>query len=99
MKTIVDIPGGELADAIRSARARTKREATATVITEFNHRRRMAELAKRAGSCPDMMTADELRQKCCASSSVSFQSWPSRARLEHADSAFGRSVAAESHEA
>lgn len=62
MKTTVDIPDVELADAIRFTRARTKREAIVTAITEFNHRRRMAELAKRAGSCPDMMTADELRQ-------------------------------------
>ena len=62
MKTTVDTPDGELADAIRFTRARTKREAIVTAITEFNHRRRMAELAKRAGSCPDMMTADELRQ-------------------------------------
>ena len=44
------------------SRARTKREAIVTAITEFNHRGRMAELAKRAGSCPDMVTADELRQ-------------------------------------
>ena len=62
MKTTVDIPDVELADAIRFTRARTKREAIVTAITEFNHRRRMAELAQRAGSCPDMMTADELRQ-------------------------------------
>ena len=62
MKTTVDIPDVELADAIRFTRARTKREAIVTAVTEFNHRRRMAELAKRAGSCPDMMTADELRQ-------------------------------------
>ena len=62
MKTTVDIPDVELADAIRFTRARTKREAIVTAITEFNHRRRMAELAKRAGSCPDMMTADDLRQ-------------------------------------
>ena len=47
---------------MRFTRARTKREAIVTAITEFNQRRRMAELTKRAGSCPDMMTADELRQ-------------------------------------
>jgi hypothetical protein len=62
MKTTVDIPDGELEDAMRFTRARTKREAIVTAITEFNHRRRMAELAKRAGSCPDMMTPDDLRQ-------------------------------------
>ena len=62
MKTTVDIPDVELEDAMRFTRARTKREAIVTAISEFNHRRRMAELAKRAGSCPDMMTADELQQ-------------------------------------
>jgi hypothetical protein len=63
MKTTVDIPDNELEDAIRFTRARTKREAIVTAITEFNHRRRMAELAKRAGSCPDLMTADELQKQ------------------------------------
>ena len=62
MKTTVDIPENELEDAIRFTRARTKREAIVTAITEFNHRRRMAELAKRAGSCPDLLTVDQVRQ-------------------------------------
>jgi hypothetical protein len=62
MKTTVDIPDKELEDAMRFTRARTKREAIVTAITEFNRRRRMAELAKRAGTCSDMMTADELRE-------------------------------------
>ena len=61
MKTTVDIPDGELEDAIRFTRARTKREAIVTAIADFNRRRRMAELAKRAGSCAELMTADELR--------------------------------------
>ena len=63
MKTTVDIPDDELEDAIRFTRARTKREAIVTAIKDFNHRRRMAELAKRAGSCPDLMTADQLRHQ------------------------------------
>ncbi len=62
MKTTVDIPDGELEDAMRFTKARTKREAIVTAITEFNRRRRMAELTKRAGTCTDMMTADELRR-------------------------------------
>ena len=53
MKTTVDIPEAELADAMRFTRARTKREAIVTAIAEFNRRRRMAELARRAGSCPN----------------------------------------------
>jgi hypothetical protein len=62
MKTTVDIPDGELEDAMRFTRARTKREAIVTAITEFNRRRRMAELTKRAGTCPDLMTLEELQQ-------------------------------------
>ena len=61
MKTTVDIPEGELKDAIRFTRARTKREAIVTAIADFNRRRRMAKLAKRAGSCADLMTADEMQ--------------------------------------
>jgi hypothetical protein len=62
MKTTVDIPENELRDAIRFTRARTKREAIVTAITEFNRRRRMAELTKVAGTCADLMTVDDLRQ-------------------------------------
>ena len=58
----MDIPQGELEDAMRFTRARTKREAIVTAIMEFNRRRRMAELAKRAGTCPDLMTVEELRE-------------------------------------
>jgi hypothetical protein len=62
VKTTVDIPDHELEDAIRFTNARTKREAIVTAIVDFNRRRRMAELARRAGSCPDLMTADELQR-------------------------------------
>ena len=62
MKTTVDIPENELKDAMRFTRARTKREAIVTAISEFNQRRRMAELIKRAGTCTDIMTADELQR-------------------------------------
>ena len=61
MKTTVDIPIEELKDAMRFTRARTKREAIVTVIVDFNRRRRMAELTKRAGTCTDLMTFDELQ--------------------------------------
>ena len=60
MKTTVDIPEDELQDAMRFTQARTKREAIVTAITEFNRRRRMAELARHAGTCPELMTPDEL---------------------------------------
>ena len=62
MKTTVDIPNRELEDAIRFTRARTKREAIVTAIADFNHRRRMAELARRAGTCSELMTTDDLQR-------------------------------------
>lgn len=62
MKTTVDIPAGELEDAMRFTRARTKREAIVTAIAEFNRRHRMAELAKHAGTCPELMTVEDLQQ-------------------------------------
>jgi Arc/MetJ family transcription regulator len=62
MKTTIDIPEHELEDAMRFTRARTKREAVVTAIADFNRRRRMGELAKRARSCAGFMTADELQR-------------------------------------
>lgn len=62
MKTTVDIPDKELADAMKFTRARTKREAIVTAIAEFNRRRRMAELVKYSGSSDSLMTVDELKK-------------------------------------
>ncbi len=61
MKTTVDIPDGELEDVIRYTNARTKREAIVSAIVDFNRRRRMAELAKYAGTCADLITPQELQ--------------------------------------
>lgn len=63
MKTTVDIPESDLADAMRFTRAKTKREAIVAAIQDFNRRRRMAELVKHAGTCEDMMTAEELQKQ------------------------------------
>lgn len=62
MNTTEDPPANELQDAMRFTRARTKREAIVTAIVDFNRRRRMAELARSAGSCAGLMTADELQR-------------------------------------
>jgi len=62
MKTTVVIPDDELADVMRFNRATTKRKTILTAITEFNRRRRMAELVKRAGTCDDLVTEDELQR-------------------------------------
>jgi Arc/MetJ family transcription regulator len=60
MKTTVDIPDAELADAMRYTRAKTKREAIVTAIQDFNRRRRMAELVKHAGTCDNLVSVAEL---------------------------------------
>lgn len=57
MKTTVDIPDDVLRDAMRFSKARTKREAIVTAVEEFNARRRMAELVRHAGTCPDLVTS------------------------------------------
>lgn len=61
MKTTVDIPKNELEDAIRFTKAKTKREAIVGAVADFNHRMRMAELVQYAGTCPDLITPQELQ--------------------------------------
>jgi hypothetical protein len=63
MKTTVNIPDGDLADAMRFTKAKTKREAIVTAIREFNRRKRMAELTKHAGTCTDLASVEELLQR------------------------------------
>ncbi len=53
MKTTIDIPEGELKDAMRFTKAKTKREAVVSILEEFNRRRRMAELVKYSGTFSD----------------------------------------------
>ena len=62
MKTTVDIPDKELSDAMKFTGAKTKREAIVTAITEFNRRRRMAELVKYSASSSSLITATELQK-------------------------------------
>lgn len=61
MKTTVDIPEDELEDAIRFTQAKTKREAIVGAIADFNRRMRMAELVQYAGTCPNLITPQELQ--------------------------------------
>lgn len=63
MKTTVDIPESDLADAMRFTQAKTKREAIVAAIQDFNRRRRMAELVKHAGTCADLITVEELQNQ------------------------------------
>ena len=59
MKTTVDIPDHELRDVMRFTKAKTKREAVVRVLEEFNRRRRMAELARYAGTFSDSFPTNE----------------------------------------
>jgi hypothetical protein len=55
MKTTIDIPEDELKDAIKYAKAKTKRDAILTAVTEFNRRQRMAELIQYSGASDTFM--------------------------------------------
>jgi Ca2+-binding EF-hand superfamily protein len=59
LKTTIDIPAEELADAMRFTGAKTKREAVARVIQEFNQHRRMAALVKFSGTFSDKFPTNE----------------------------------------
>jgi Arc/MetJ family transcription regulator len=63
MKTTIDIPDDDLADAMRFTRAKTKREAVVAAIRDFNRRRRMAQLVKHAGTCEGMISVEELQSQ------------------------------------
>lgn len=63
MKTTVDIPDSDLQEVMRLTRAKTKKEAIVTAIREFNRKRRMAELVKHAGSCDELISAEELQSQ------------------------------------
>ena len=62
MKTTVDIPNDELADAMRFTKAKTKRQAIVTAITDFNRRQRVAALVKHAGTFENLVTVPELQR-------------------------------------
>jgi hypothetical protein len=60
MKTTVEIPDVELHELVRFTRAKTKREAIVTAITDFNRRRRMAALVKHSGTFRSLPTNEEI---------------------------------------
>lgn len=61
MKTTVDIPKKELFDAIRFTGAKTIREAVVGAISDFNRRKRMAELIRYAGTCANLVSPQGLQ--------------------------------------
>jgi Arc/MetJ family transcription regulator len=62
MKTTVNIPEDELAEAIRHTGAKTKREAVVIALSEFNRRRRLQNLAEKFGTFDNFMTQQELQR-------------------------------------
>ncbi len=62
MKTTIDIPDDVLQDAMTYTRAKTKREAVVTAVSDYNRRQRIAALTRYLGTCRNLMTADELRR-------------------------------------
>jgi hypothetical protein len=60
MKTTIDIPEDEIRDAIKYARAKTKRDAIVTAVVEYNRRQRMAELIKYSGVSDTLMSNFEI---------------------------------------
>lgn len=62
MKTTVDLPEDELAEAMKHSKAKTKTEAVALAVAEFNRRHRMAALTRHFGTFKDFMTSADLRR-------------------------------------
>lgn len=62
MKTTVDLPEDELAEAMKHAKSKTKTEAVALAVAEFNRRHRMAALTRHFGTCKNFMTQADLRR-------------------------------------
>ena len=62
MKTTVDIPNGMLQEAMRHAKAGTKREAVLAAMEDFNRRHRQASLIKHLGTFENLITVDELSE-------------------------------------
>jgi Arc/MetJ family transcription regulator len=60
MKTTVDIPEDVLAEAMRFAGAKTKREAIVTAIEDYNRRKRMAELIQYSGTSETLLSNEAI---------------------------------------
>ncbi|HEX9783442.1 MAG TPA: type II toxin-antitoxin system VapB family antitoxin [Opitutaceae bacterium] len=61
MKTTVDLPENELAEAMRHSKAKTKTEAASLAVADYNRRKRLAKLASKLGTFKDMMTREDLQ--------------------------------------
>jgi Arc/MetJ family transcription regulator len=62
MKTTIDLPEEELAEAMKHANTTIKTEAVARAVSEFNRRARLAKLAEKLGTFRDLITPEELQK-------------------------------------
>ncbi|MFM9954072.1 MAG: type II toxin-antitoxin system VapB family antitoxin [Opitutaceae bacterium] len=62
MKTTIDLPEKELAEAMKHANTTIKTEAVARAVSEFNRRARLAKLAEKLGTFRDLITPEELQK-------------------------------------
>ena len=60
MKTTIDLPEDELAEAIRHTGAKTKTEAVSVAVADYNRRQRLVRLAGKMGTFKDMLTRKDL---------------------------------------
>ena len=60
MKTTIDIPEDALEEVIRHTRAKTKRDAVVTAISDFNRRKRLEKLAEQLGSFDSVVALEAL---------------------------------------
>ena len=60
VKTTVQIPDEELAEAMEHSGARTKKAAIVAAVMEYNRRRRLEALVARFGRSTEFMTGAEL---------------------------------------
>ena len=62
MKTSLDIPENELREVMKFTKAKTKREAVVTAISDYNRRKRAEELVKCFGTFDSLMTNEEIEE-------------------------------------
>ena len=62
MKTTIDIPTKELQELLHHTNAKTKKQAILQAVTDYNRRRRMANLTRMLGTFSDFMTLEDLHE-------------------------------------
>jgi hypothetical protein len=80
MKTTVDIPENELMDAMKYAKANTKREAIVTALVDYNRRKRMAELVEYSAVSETFMSNEELEALDARESAAKYRIHPRKSR-------------------